>query len=334
MLGIADGFFGARILFALLRLGVFEHLGAAARSAEELGALLDTPPERLARLLRAGVTLGVLEVSDQQFAIPADQRELLLREGSHSLHHWLRTLDLFCDALGDLDRAVSGAEPAIPLSARLGDQDDSTTFALAMHDYASLRGRELAHYLDTRGCRSLLDLGCGPGTYAVHLARANADLELHLFDRATVLETTRRLVGAADLAHPTHFHAGDATADPIPGPHDLVLISNMLHMQGESGARALLRRVHAALRPGGSVVVQGQFLADDRTGPRWPVFLDLVQLCTTDHGHNHTVDDTRAWLQAAGFDRFEVCPMSVYNTNSFIRAYRATESTSHAADHP
>ena len=64
---------------------------------------------------------------------------------------------------------------------------------LAMHNYASLRGKELANFLSTAGCESLLDLGCGPGTYAFHLGMRNPRLKLYLLDHPVVLEAAKEI---------------------------------------------------------------------------------------------------------------------------------------------
>lgn len=77
---------------------------------------------------------------------------------------------------------------------------------------------------------------------------------------------------------------------------------------------------------GGSLVIQAQFLRDDRLGGRWPVLLDLIQLCITTEGRNHTVAETKAWLAEAGFSNIEFAPMTLLNTNSFLRAYKASGS--------
>lgn len=54
----------------------------------------------------------------------------------------------------------------------------------------------------------------------------------------------------------------------------------------------------------------------------WPVFLDLIQLCITEKGRNHSVAETKLWMQEAGFTRVEHIPMTLLNTNSLLRGYR------------
>lgn len=57
VLSIAEGFFQSSILFALLKLKIFECIGEESKTLDELAAVLDTRPETIARLLNAGVVL-------------------------------------------------------------------------------------------------------------------------------------------------------------------------------------------------------------------------------------------------------------------------------------
>jgi hypothetical protein len=45
-------------------------------------------------------------------------------------------------------------------------------------------------------------------------------------------------------------------------------------------------------------------------------------LCTTEHGRNHTMDESAGWLEEAGFINIERNSMSVFGTTSFVRGYR------------
>jgi SAM-dependent methyltransferase len=192
-----------------------------------------------------------------------------------------------------------------------------------MHNYASLRGRELADFLSTTGCTSLLDLGCGPGTYAFHLGMRNPGLDLYLADHPVVLDTAKEVQARYPLKNDVHYLPLDALKDDIPGSYDMILVSNMLHGLGENASRALLKRLYNSVNRGGSLVVQAQYLRDDRLGGRWPVFLDLIQLCVTENGRNHSPGETKRWLEEAGFRDVEFCAMTLLNTNSFLRGYKA-----------
>jgi hypothetical protein len=114
----------------------------------------------------------------------------------------------------------------------------------------------------------------------------------------------------------------DALKDDIPGSYDMILVSNTLHGLGENASRTLIKRLYNSINLGGSLVIQAQYLRDDRLGGRWPIFLDLMMLCATAEGKNHSQVETRHWLQEAGFKDIEFCPMTFLNTNSFLRGYK------------
>jgi cyclopropane fatty-acyl-phospholipid synthase-like methyltransferase len=255
---------------------------------------------------------------------PACRTVLSPSSGEHYIGDWIRTLDFFCGPLQKLDEAVLQSEPTIDPTTHLGgDKESSRSFALSMHNYASLRGKELATFLNLEGARSLLDVGCGPGTYAFHLGAKHHDLELFLADHPVVLETAREVGASFGLKNPVHYLPLDALVDEIPGSYDVILVSNVLHGLGERASRALISRLYDKVNRGGSLVIQGQLIRDDRLGGRWPIFLDLVQLCVTAEGRNHAPGETRRWLEDAGFTNVEHRSMTLLNTNSFVRGYKA-----------
>ena len=325
LLGIAEGFFQSSVLFALLRLDVFERIGVGSRSAADLADELEVHIDLLGRILNAGVVLNLLESEGEgDYRVPVASRSVLLRSsGDTYLGDWLLNLDYFREALAGLDQAVLSGRPTVDPAGHLGsDQQHTHEFTLAMHNYASLRGKELSRFLDTTSCTGLLDLGCGPGTYAFHLGAANPKLSLHLLDLPGVLAVAKEVEARYELENEIEYLPLDVLRDEIPGAYDLVLISNTLHMLGEQASRDLIERVYKSVAPDGSLVIQAQYLQDDRRGGRWPIFLDLIQLCITESGRNHTVSETTAWMRAAGFERIEYTPMTLLNTNSFLRGYR------------
>lgn len=325
VLSIAEGFFQSSVLFALLKLRIFERIDEGTVRLDELARDLGARAETLSRLLNAGVILKLLESRDGiHFGISPTCRTVVSPSaGEYYVGDWIRTLDFFCGPLQKLDEAVLKSGPTIDPATHLGgDKESSRSFALSMHNYASLRGKELATFLKTEGSTSLLDVGCGPGTYAFHLGAKNQHLELYLADHPVVLETAQEIEASYALPNSVHYLPLDALEDEIPGSYDIVLVSNVLHGLGEGASRKLIKRLYHSVSPGGSLVIQAQFMRDDRLGGRWPIFLDLVQLCVTAEGRNHAPGETRRWLEDAGFTDVEYQRMTLLNTNSLLRGYK------------
>ena len=326
ILSVAEGFFQSSILFALLNLRIFEIIGEGATPVADLASQLGARPDTLSRLLNAGVVVKLLETEDGvTYRLPAAVRSTLLPSaGENYLGNWLRNLDYCRLALSRLDEAIVNSAPTVDPSRHLGaDAEQTREFALGMHNYAALRGKELAHYLDTKGCKTLLDLGCGPGTYAFHLAMRNPDLQVYLLDLPDILKVAKEVQARYPLKNQINYLALDAVTSEVPGSYDMILVSNTLHMLGEEASRGLIQRLYASVNHGGSLVIQAQYLNDNLRGGRWPIFLDLAQLCTTAKGRNHSAGETIQWLSDAGFENVKLQRMSIYNTNGFVRGFKA-----------
>jgi SAM-dependent methyltransferase len=325
VLQVAEGFYQSSVMFALLKLQIFERIGDGSKTTKELAAEIGAESAALVRLLNAGLVLQLLESKDgKSYSVAAKCRSVLLPSaGENYLGNWIRNLEYFCKALSKLDEAVLNSKPTVEPSAYVGgDKATTREFELAMHNYAAMRGKELAHYLDIRQSKSLLDVGSGPGTYSFHLGMANPQMQLNLLDTAAVLEVAREVETRYPLKNEIRYIPCDAVNEEIPGTYDTVLVSNMLHMLGDSGCRAMVKKLYKNVKLGGSLVIQAQYLLDNRMGGRWPVMLDLTLLCVTHEGRNHSISETKGWMEKAGFSRVEHRSMSLGNTNSFVRGYK------------
>ena len=327
VLSMAEGFLQSSVLFALLKLRVFEYIDKGSKTLQEIAMEIKARPETLSRLLNAGIVLKLLESKDGfNFRVAPFCRTVLTPSaGEHYLGDWINNLEYMRTPLSMLDEAVLKSGPTIDPSTHLGgrDKEHLRNFTLAMHNYASFRGKELADFLSTVGCKSFLDLGCGPGTYAFYLGMRNPNMELSLLDHPVVLETAKEIQARYPLKNKIRYLPLDALKDDIPGSYDMILVSNTLHGLGENISRALIKRLYNFINHGGSLIIQAQYLEDNRLGGRWPIFLDLMMLCVSDSGRNHTQAETRQWMEEAGFTNIEFCRMTFLNTNSFLRGYKS-----------
>ena len=328
VLDLAQGFFQAGAFSALLKLRVFERLDGAPKTAAQLAEEVGARADRVERLLQAGVAFRLLEhTAEGRYALTqASQAILAPSAGENYIGNWLRNLDFFAELFTRLEPAVREGGPVISaVRGHLGGDPALTReFILAMHNYAALRGKDLAAALDTTGCRTMLDVGAGPGTYSFLVGAANPALALGLVDLPGVLEVAREVAGRYALPNPVTYHTLDALKDPIPGQHDLVLVSNILHMLAEDESRGLIRKLFQNVAPGGSLVIQGMFLDDPETPvpQRWPVMVDLLSLCMTEAGRNHSPSEGRQWMEEAGFVDVEHRRMPSFSVTSYLRGWR------------
>jgi N,N-dimethyltransferase len=318
---IAEGFLASGVLFALVKLGIFERIGAGESTAGELAASTGAAPDALARLLEAGVAVELLEsAGPSAYRVrSAFAPYLVPGEGKVCLDRWFRFQAWWYEAFVRLDESAVTGKPSV--ADYMGQLPERKDLTLAMHEYASLRAGELAQAVDAGSCASLLDVGCGPGTYAFEFGARNPKLELHLADLPEVLAIAREVAERHGVENPVHYHPLDIVEDALPGSHDLVLVSNTLHVLGEEKSLRLIRKLFDAVAPGGSLVVQAQY-TEIRGKSAWPAFLDLAMLTTTTEGRNHSVDETRGWMEEAGFRDIELHPFTFFNPNACLRGFR------------
>jgi tRNA (cmo5U34)-methyltransferase len=99
--------------------------------------------------------------------------------------------------------------------------------------------------------RRVLDLGAGTGLLSAMIAGAFPEAEIELLDASEpMLAQARRRLGDAVSA----VHVRDMGGDLPPGPFDAVVSALAIHHLEHADKRALMRRVHDALRRGGVFV--------------------------------------------------------------------------------
>ncbi len=121
----------------------------------------------------------------------------------------------------------------------------------AMHSLSSFTARVLAEAVDFGAYRRLLDVGGGSGAYDIELCRHYPDLRATVFDLPFVCEQAAKKVSEAGLADRITTTSGDFFADELPGGHDVILLSMIMHDWNEEQDRELLRKCFQVLPSGG-----------------------------------------------------------------------------------
>jgi 2-polyprenyl-3-methyl-5-hydroxy-6-metoxy-1,4-benzoquinol methylase len=150
---------------------------------------------------------------------------------------------------------------------------------------------------DTR----VLDISASHGTFGIVVAQQNPRAHLVALDWEAVLAITEENAKAAGVANRFSKIVGNAFTVDLGGDYDVVLVPNFLHHFNLADCTRFLRRVHAALRPGGRVVIVEFVPNEDRITPPPAALFSLVMLGTTPEGDAYTFAEYRQMLLEAGF---------------------------------
>lgn len=180
-----------------------------------------------------------------------------------------------------------------------------------------VRGRDLLlAALNPRPGSRVLEIGCGTGHTAVHLAR-RWRCQVHAVDIAPeMVEATRRAAQAAGVAARIYAGVADVTQLPFAdGHYDYVLCQAVLMFVDKARALAEILRV---LKPGGRF--GGIEFSWHRT-PSAALRQETDRECGCEVLEFHAPAEWRRWLQQAGFEAAQAAeqPFTLLSPAGFLR---------------
>jgi SAM-dependent methyltransferase len=298
---ILSGYQKACILMTAGELDIFEPLADKPVTAKTAAERLKLSPKGVERLLNALCALGLAVRENEHYRLPDDAGKYLAKNGEHSLRQWIRlSADILpvWNRLGEFVRTGRHVKSIMELLR--GDPRNMRAFTDAMHDKALRATWMLAREIPVGDYKRLLDVGGGPGTYALEWAKLHAHLRATVFDIPPVLEVTRDYIKRYNLQDRVDTKAGDFNKDDLGTGYDLVLLANVVHMYDAALGRALARKAIDALVPGGRIVIHGFCTDDEETGPPADVIFALNMGLLTEGGGAHPVREMTRWLREGG----------------------------------
>jgi 2-polyprenyl-3-methyl-5-hydroxy-6-metoxy-1,4-benzoquinol methylase len=158
----------------------------------------------------------------------------------------------------------------------------------------------------------VLDIAAGHGLFGIAIAKANPQAQVVALDWASVLEVAQENAQKAGVAKRFNTIPGSAFDAAFGDNYDVVLLTNFLHHFDVPTCENLLRKVHAALKPGGRVATLEFVPNEDRVSPPLPAMFSMMMLSTTARGDAYTFSEFERMFRNAGFGRSELhdLPMS------------------------
>src|SRR4029453_8933432 len=106
---------------------------------------------------------------------------------------------------------------------------------------------------------------------------------------------------SAGLQDRHHSLPGDAFRVDYGSGYHVALVTNFIHHFDEQTNVTLLRKIAAALVPGGKVAILEFVPNEDRVTPHIAATFSMMMLATTAHGDAYTFKQIQKMLESAGF---------------------------------
>jgi SAM-dependent methyltransferase len=300
ILETASAYWRTSVLHTAVKLELFSLIGAAERTGGEIAGLLNGDERAVTMLLNALTAMGLLSKRDGGFA-NTEASSMWLSKGTDAyLGHIIMHHHHLTASWARLDKAVVSGKPLQGSMSRTDEESWRESFLMGMHNMASLSAPGVAEAVDLSGRRRLLDLGGGPGTYAIHFCKRNPELRATIYDLPTTQPFAEQTAAQFGMQDRIAFEAGDVVQDPIAGSFDAIWISHLLHGQGPDACQTTLNKAAAALEPGGLVLIHEFILDDNLAGPLFPALFSLNMLLGTDGGQAYSETRIAEMLKDAG----------------------------------
>jgi SAM-dependent methyltransferase len=151
------------------------------------------------------------------------------------------------------------------------------------------------------GPMRVLDIAAGHGLFGIEVAKQNPQARVTGQDWEAVLGVAMKNAQKAGVQDRYEMLPGSAFDVDFGGPYDVVLLTNFLHHFDKPTNVGLLKKVHAALKPGGRAATL-EFVPDEgRVSPPQPAGFALTMLASTPSGDAYTLSELTAMYREAGF---------------------------------
>lgn len=185
------------------------------------------------------------------------------------------------------------------------DQPIWVEFARSMAPLMQMPAQQIANMFAGSKPIRVLDISAGHGLYGLAFAKQNPNAKVSGVDWANVLEVAKENAAKLGVADRYSTIPGSAFDVDFGSGYDIVLVPNFLHHFDAPTNEKLLRKVHAALAPGGLAVAPEFIPNEDRISPPRDAMFSL-QMLGTPAGDAYTYSELEKMFRNAGFARSEM----------------------------
>jgi 2-polyprenyl-3-methyl-5-hydroxy-6-metoxy-1,4-benzoquinol methylase len=251
-------------------------------------------------------TVGLLEKSDRAYQLVPESAAFLSKRSPAYLGTTARFLmrPELKRNFDDLTEAVRRGGVAPTADNAVADENPIwVEFARSMMPMMVPAAQAIADLVagSSADARKVLDIAAGHGLFGITIAQRNVRAEIVAVDWKAVLAVAEEHACSAQVQDRYRTLPGDAFNVDFGSGYDVALVTNFLHHFDPPTCTNFLRKVHAALEPGGKVVVLEFVPNADRVSPPVPARFSLAMLAGTPGGDAYTFVELRQQLEGAGF---------------------------------
>jgi predicted O-methyltransferase YrrM len=291
-------------LHAAVKLDIFTIIGNSRLKSEDISDMLHGSQRGVEMLLNALSAMALLKKKENTYSNTPLSIEFLVRTSSRYIGHIIMHHHHLMDSWNRLDVAVRTGQP---VRSRVTHEDEERreSFLMGMFNLAMNLAPVLVPKIDLSNRRHLLDLGGGPGTYAIHFCLNNPSLRATVYDLPTTRPFAEKTIVKFNLQNRIDFKSGDYLEEDIKGNFDVVWLSQILHGENFEDSCKIVKKAVSTLEPGGLIIIHEFILNNAMDGPLFPALFSLNMLLGTSGGQAYSEEQLLTMLSDAGAKDFQ-----------------------------
>lgn len=307
LLQLSGSFWQTCTLHAAVMLDLFTIIGEDSLTAETIAERTGTNARGMKMLLNALTAMKLL-IKKQDVYVNSFSGKTFLSAGSEKyIGYMIKHHHHLVESWANLDQAVRTGRAIRPDSFS-SEEEQREAFIMGMFNTAMNQAPELVDTIDLTGRKRLLDLGGGPGTYAIQFCLKHPDLKASVFDLPTTRPFAQKVIDRFHMSGRIDFIEGDFLKNKIPGGYDVIWLSHILHGEDPESCAKLIQKAVSALEPAGMIIIHEFILDNTMDGPLFPALFSLNMLARTDGGQSYTEDELMTMLKKAGIQKIQRTP--------------------------
>ncbi|MBU1163005.1 MAG: SAM-dependent methyltransferase [Proteobacteria bacterium] len=317
LLKISGNYWKACTLHAGIKLDVFTAIGDDQVAIEDIAQKLEADERGVAMLLNALTAMELLAKTENNYSNTHASKAFLSKDSSQYIGYIIMHHHNLVDSWSKLSKAVTTGKP---VRERVSHSEEETreSFLMGMFNIAMNLAPRLVIKINLSKRKHLLDLGGGPGTYAIHFCMNNPQLKATVYDLPTTRPFAQSTIEKFGLEDRIDFMDGDYLEDGIKGLYDVAWLSHILHGEGPEDCRKIINKTVSASEPGGMIIVHDFILDDTMDGPLFPALFSLNMLLGTENGQSYSEKQIKNMLADAGVKDMQRIPIQTPNDSGII----------------
>jgi cyclopropane fatty-acyl-phospholipid synthase-like methyltransferase len=207
----------------------------------------------------------------------------------------------------DLAKVVRDGRTTLPAEGTVSyDNPIWVEFAEAMAPMQMMPAQEIAEMVAGEGEINVLDIAAGHGLFGIAIAQKNPKAKVVALDWPHVLEVATQFATKLGVSDRHRAMGGDAFTQPFGGPYDMVLVTNFFHHFDIPTCETLIKKIFAAMKPGGKCLTLDFIPNEDRVSPPDAAGFALMMLGTTAAGDAYTFAEYTKMFENGGFASSEI----------------------------